>query len=202
MRQGKSHRDRRNMIVRAGGILLLMTLLSFRMVSSLYAGYASGEMTGNGAAIAAGGIVTVAEHQACFDRTVGEYRLNPAQIVTANTYEVVVPGMKIEKDPFIQLPGNNDVSYTLYLEVTAAQPAIVRYTMSDDWQESQRMAAQHGGKVYVYHHAVRPHEQGTITGLLSDAAVYITSELRDKRRPDANGAPFRVDMYAYLVQSD
>ena len=50
------------MIVRAGGILLLMTLLSFRMVSSLYAGYASGEMTGNGAAIAAGGMVTVAEH--------------------------------------------------------------------------------------------------------------------------------------------
>ena len=194
--------NRMNIIIRSLGLLLLLTLLSFHFVSGLYAKYQSGSMSGGGAAIAAGGSVAVLEHQAYFDTNAYCYQLNKEVLVTNNTYDVLVPGMDIEKDPFIRLTGDNDVSYTLYLEVAPTRPDILSYKMTEQWRASDHFPAQHGGKVYVFQSPVRPHEKRDIAGLLDNGEIHIKEELKDKHSPPENGEPFRVDMYAYLVQMD
>lgn len=201
---GKSKRrfDRKGLWVHSISVLLLLTLLSVHFVSGLYARYFTGEMTGGGASIASGGSVEVLEHRAYFDTAAYRYVLDRDNLVTNNTYDVLVPGMNIEKDPFVRLAGDNDVSYTLYLEVVPSRPDIMTYKMSDHWQSSQRFSAQHGGSVYVFQSVIAPHEKRDISGLLSGGKIHIRSTLKDKQEPEVNSEPFRVDMYAYLVQVD
>ncbi len=190
-------------IVRCGGVLLMLTLISLHLVSGLYAKYHSGEMTGGGAGVAAAGTVSILEHKAYFDTSEYTYKLKTDELVTGNTYHVIVPGMDIEKDPFIRLYGDNEVSYRLYLEIVSDRPEICRYTLSTEWSKADELfPAKHGGDIYVFQTTIRPHESRDISNLFVNRSVHIPEDIKNKENPFEGGDPFCIRMYAYIVQAD
>lgn len=182
-------------------VLVFFTLVSFSMVCRLYARYSTEQNSDGGAKVAAPGSVAVLEHKASFNYDTLRYELDRNTLVTSNTYDVVIPGIEIEKDPFIRLSGTNDVAYKLYIEVVPSNPDILSYTMSSVWTASNELPSANGGKIYKFQNIIKPHEQRDIGNILSED-LWIKSEFKNKQDPAANSDPFRVDMYAYLVQAD
>ena len=183
------------------GVLIVLTLVSFGMVCRLYAKHSTEENARGGARVAVTGSASLLEHKASFNYETLRYELDRNTIVTSNTYEVVVPGIEIEKDPFVRLSGSNDVAYYLYIEVVPSDPEILSYSMSSVWTASNELSPVYGGTVYKFQNIIKPHEKRDIGNILSDN-LWIRDDLKDKENPDVNSEPFRVDMYAYLVQAD
>lgn len=97
--------------------LIFLTLLSVWLVSGLYARYIVSDPVSDKARVADGlPVLEVLEHRAELKN--GEYKLDQQVEVTGNTYTKVIPGVDIEKDPFVRLTSSSDVDFELYIEVT------------------------------------------------------------------------------------
>ena len=120
-------------VYRAVCILIALTALTAWSVSGIYAKYVDSSAMDGNAGVARMGVVTfdLLEHEAKdigddLDKIIGEpnnfssiYELDLTSEVKANTYNKVMPGIDIPKDPFINLDlQSNEVSYELYLKVT------------------------------------------------------------------------------------
>ncbi len=190
------------MIFHILGVLFILTMISIWLVCGMLARYTSeGEKSG-GARVASAGQVDVFENEAYFDYTTYTYLIDKDKIVTENTYNVIVPGMEIEKDPFIRLYGNNEVSYNLYIEIKVSDPELIRYSMSSVWSQTDDLSPAYGGTVYKYQSVIAPGYQGDILDILEDGVIRIRDDLKDKTYPQANSDTFKMDIYAYLTQTD
>lgn len=198
----KLHLSAGEIVFRIFSVMLLLTMISFWLVCGMLARFTSSGDKQGGARVAAAGQADVFEYEAYFDDTTYSYHLREDTVVSKNTYSVVVPGMEIEKDPFIRLYGNNEVSYYLYLEVKASHPDKVRYEMSSVWSVTNDIAAAHGGTVYKFQTVIKPGEKRDIHEILKDDIVRIRDDLKDKTQPTANSDPFTLDFYAYMIQMD
>jgi len=196
----KLHLSAGEMIFRIFGVLFLLTMMSLWLVCGMLARFTSSEDKNEVARVAAAGQVDIFENEAYFDDETYSYQLRDDSIVSRNTYPVIVPGMEIEKDPFIRLYGNNEVSYYLYLEVRASDR--VRYELSSVWSVTNDIAASHGGTVYKFQSVIKPGEKRDIREILKDHTVRIRDDLKDKSQPSANSDPFTMDFYAYMIQAD
>ncbi len=185
-------------------VLLLLTLLSFRMVCGLMARYSSSDWAAGGARVAAAaGGVSIYEYRADYDEDNFRYVLDKDTVVDGNTYSVVVPGMKIAKDAFIRMEGQGDASYTLYLELAPSAQDVFLYELdSSQWVADENLTPRFGGRVYRYAQAIAPHTRCTIPVHFQDGCVYISDSLRDKSRPDYNAQSAGLQLYAYLIQAD
>lgn len=115
----KSQVSVHNTIFWATGIILILTMLSIWLVSGLFAKYVISGHKIDSATVAKTGIGTMEllEHEAKLDN--GIYVLDEKKEVTENTYNRVIPGVDIAKDPFVRLKLQDaEVDYELYITVT------------------------------------------------------------------------------------
>ena len=144
----KARRTRGNAIYRLAGILLLLTLLSARFAGGLYAKYAVSSEASASARVAKG-LPRIELLENVAELRSGVYVLGNAE-VASNTYERVIPGVDISKNPFVRLTGSSEVSYELYVKVIAQDvPGTVTYELADGWEA---VAGQSG--VYKYKNAI------------------------------------------------
>lgn len=146
----------------AVGILLVCTLLTVWLVSGLFAKYITSGGDPDAAHVAGTGVKTleVREHEASEFPKVnsGEYRLDLLKEVSGNTYEKVLPGVDIPKDPFVRLELENaEVDYELYLTVTETNfpfdvvtgRKMITYELTDEWELQPKLSDETKG-IYVY----------------------------------------------------
>ena len=173
-------------VYRTAGILLVVTLLSVHLMGGLYAKYTHSASASDAAQVAAGlPAIELKEHKAVL--TDGIYVLNSTE-VAGNTYERVIPGVDIAKDPFVRLSGTSEVSYALYVKVEEKNlPSTVTYKMADGWSPVTGQAG-----VYQY--------TGTIT---SNTPIYILqgNKLTVSEKYVDSGA-FSLNFSAWIEQID
>ena len=124
------------------------------------------------------------EHQAVRQND-GSYELNGTE-VTVNSYELI-PGLDVEKDPYISITGKTPLAAYLYLEVTDGLGASsgITYTLESHWIKlsEQTNADSSVTTVYVYGSggtAVTINDQTTglgEIGILQDDVVYVSQKL-------------------------
>lgn len=133
------------------GTLLMLTLLSIWLVSGLFAKYTTAGNNADSARVAKGlPTVTVLEHKADDTKKTGVYTLlddknnqtdsSKYQEVSGNTYEKVIPGVDIPKDPFVRLDGTTEVDFKLYIKVEVKNipyrndKPLIEYQLTDAWE--------------------------------------------------------------------
>lgn len=136
-----------SILFRMCGVLFLLTMFSTWLVTGLYAKYTFTGSATDSAQVASAGTVNLElwEHKADWNAATGVYTLDANTKVTSNSYKKVMPGVDIDKDPFIQLEIRNaEVSYALYVKVTendfptymagTESKKAVTYELTDKWE--------------------------------------------------------------------
>lgn len=98
----------------------------------------------------------VRESEATRNKTTGAYTLDKSKPVTAGQTYVLIPGVDIDKDPYVYIEGRSEIPANLYIEIvdsldTVDGTKLVDYTVRTDlWETPADKTAQHGGTVYKY----------------------------------------------------
>lgn len=145
-----------------------------------------------------GGALTLKEHEAVA-QTSGEYsyKVNDEE-VTSNKYNLL-PGTKIQKDPFVKVTGLKDgASCYLYVEVAASDTSsVLEYGVADTWELLNGVTGKNGGKVYVY----KTNDGNRVTADVA-ATDILKSNLVTVNDFDVNSeAKASLTFYGYLCQS-
>lgn len=123
-----------SILYRTVGALIFLTMLSASLVSSTYAKYIVTDSASDSARVAQGSGFELLEYGVKLVN--GVYELDKTATVKGITYEKVIPGVDIVKEPFIQIDKVKlEVSYELYLRVVESKyfPDTVTYKLTDDW---------------------------------------------------------------------
>ena len=143
------------------GIILILTLISVWLLSGIFAKYAVWIDASDSARVAKGGYVQLWEHET--DLKNGIYELDKTAKIGEKTYDTVIPGVDIVKDPFVELYlEDSEVDYELYIKVTeknfptykpasASDPVkTVTYSVIEDYWILQDDLSDEENGVYVY----------------------------------------------------
>lgn len=169
-------------------ILLVLTVLTSWSVSGVYAKYVDSASATDYAGVAHMGIpkFELLEHKSIdisdeLDKIVGAennyrslYELDFTTTVLNNSYEKVIPGIDIPKDPFINLVlQNNEVNYELYIKVEESEnfPEYVMYALTDDWEKADENKDQTAG-LYKYVGKVTGEKYGIKNGIFVAGTEY------------------------------
>lgn len=175
----------------AAGTTLILTMLSICLVSGTYAKYVISSYMMDSAQVAKTGVgsMELLEHEAELDN--GIYTLNEEE-VTKNTYDTVIPGVDIPKDPFIRLDIDSEVTYSLYIKVAGSDPFpdTVTYELTEDWIE---VDATNG--IYKYKDDF---EAGT--PFKGEIEILENNELIVSEYYVGNGKTFTLTFSAWLMQ--
>lgn len=144
------------------------------------------------------GALTLKEHKAVA-QTSGEYsyKVNTEE-VTGNEYNLL-PGTKIEKDPFVKVTGlKAGASCYLYVEVVASDASsVLNYSVADTWELLAGVTGENGGAVYVY----KTNDGNRVTADVT-ATNILASNLVEVNDFDVNSdATASLTFYGYLCQS-
>lgn len=185
-------------------MLLCLTLLSLCPCTQILARYTRGDGSRDGARVSKGGSIAVLEYKATYNQALARYEMDQHSLVNSNTYEMIVPGMIIDKNPFVRLEGDNEVTSMLYIEVKPSEDDLVDFEVRDGWvavTNDNEFTPRHGGVIYRYQQDVAPHQSESVY-ILEDNHIHVRDDFKDKTDPDYHRDSFRVDLYAYLVQKD
>lgn len=130
----------------------LAALILLTALTGVYAKYVMEQpITGTASITAKLGSVQVLESKAV-PNALGEYTLNTALAVTENTYNIVIPGLDIPKDPYVVIQNKTEVPVYIFVEVVnKLSGSEITFTIDDDcWLELTGFKGEHGGTVYVY----------------------------------------------------
>lgn len=195
----KSQLTAQNIVIWTVGILLMLTTLSTWLVSNLFAKYVINDTSENSATVAAGGaVVELWEHKANLNN--GIYELDEATEVIGYTYNKVIPGVDIAKDPFVRLEiSNAEVSYALYVQITESNPFpdTVTYDVTQDWEVFDEDKGIY--KYKTVFDAATPYE-GDIK-ILKDDTLYVSEHYVGKDEA-GNDLEFSLTFSAWLKQVD
>lgn len=113
--------------------LELMVLLSLSGV--VYAKYvAEKELNGNVTIKAELGKIALYEHEAN-KKASGQYELNTDKTVSDNTYDTVIPGLDIPKDPYVEITNKTQIPAYVFLIVNeTAWPNTMEYELEEHWK--------------------------------------------------------------------
>lgn len=105
------------------------------------------------------GTIQLLEHEA-EKADNGQYTLNTSVApVTTNTYDHVLPGLDIPKDPYIKVEGKTPIPAYIFVEVVADEnfdeynghvQNKLAYSLTSSWKKLESVTGEHGGSVYVY----------------------------------------------------
>lgn len=186
-----SKRSFGNIIYWTAGALLILTMISTWLLSGLFAKYVNTEAYSESARVAAGGVIDLWEHEATLNN--GIYELDENVKIKKNTYNKVIPGVDIAKDPFVSIDLQNaEVSYELYVQVTESKefPATVTYSLTNDWE---LVNASKG--IYKYKSILNKGFSGDIK-ILKDDRLYVSEHYV------GNNKEFSLAFNSWLKQAD
>ena len=186
------------------GILLILTMLSVWMICGLYAKYIVSGSYQDSASVAGikVGNLELFEHEAVLIKDADKalkmnsvYELTGNE-VTNNTYDVVLPGVNIPKDPSIRIKDATKAPCELYVKVIVKDlPDTVTYEMTSDWKLIKTETSQSDGIVYTYKYnkVIESQFSGTVS-VLKD------NKLKVSERYVGNGKTFTLNFNAWIVQ--
>lgn len=133
----------------------------------------------------------------------GNYTLNTASEVDANTYNVV-PGISLPKDAFVKVSRTNETPAYLFIKVDNDMDASV-FTMNVDtavWGKLDGVTGNNGGDVYVLGTAANP----TVLGKVANGEYHIIENdvVKVANSNDlkiATGTADTIKFYAYICQA-
>lgn len=188
----KSQFTAQNILFWTVGILLVLTLISTRLAGGLFAKYVVSDFYSDSARVAvAGGSIELWEHEANLKN--GVYELDEDEEVTENTYEKVIPGVDIAKDPFIRVSiDDTEVTYELYIKVIESDPfpATVTYELTEDWE-----LVDEANGIYKYKNIIDTESSDEIKILKGDK-LYVSEHYV------GNSQEFSLSFNAWLVNAD
>lgn len=218
-RSKNSNNSRRsNVLYRTVGIIFILTMLSVWLLNGLLAKYVVSSDASDSARVAKSGYIELWEHKA--DLKNGKYVLDKSKKIGANTYDTVIPGVDIPKDPFVELHlEESEVDYELYIKVTEkdfptykptpeSDPVkTVTYSVIDEYWELQENQSNPEKGIYVYKYckddnyvfdAKTPY---TEIKILEDDELTVSEHYYGK---DENGKKltFSLSFEAWLIQAD
>lgn len=135
-------------------ILSLCALLIFGgAVKAVWAKYVKDTTLSGSVNIQANlGNLSVQEHLAVDLQGDGTYELDLDNIVLSNTYETVMPGVDIPKDPYVTITDKSSIPAYLFVEVVDTLPnsSGITYAIDSSNWLSLGISGKNGGTVYVY----------------------------------------------------
>ena len=169
------------------------------LLSGMYAKYVTSDKKDAAAHVASTGVEQFAllEHKATLQS--GVYVLGSEE-VTKNAYDRVIPGVDIEKDPFVRLKLQGaEVDFELYLQVTESVyfPQYVTYELTAEWEV---VDADNGIYKYTGYFDAGTQYDKTIQ-ILKENKLYV-SEHYDADTEAENGKTFALTFEAWLRQVD
>lgn len=114
----------------------------------------------------------------------GNYTLSntPNTRILQNTYDKVVPGLEIPKDPKLTLNIVEDVSVYVFIKITDTTSNNFTYSITGDWTEISVSGLGAGEKVYCYKNAVQTgaaNDDLVDVGILTDNKITAASTFND-----------------------
>lgn len=141
----------------------------------------------------------------------GTYSLDPNTPVHGNDY-VLIPGLDVDKDPYVLISGKTDIPAYLYVEIVTATidsyagKPLITYTPANDWKVSADKEPLHGGTVYEYvgngDSALALTSANTPKDgiyLLANDKIYVSQHAKYADNTQ-NGDTDVMQIYAYLVE--
>ena len=149
------------------------------------------------------------EHKVAYDANTATYKYVDAEgnvttdsskyvEVAGNEYNLL-PGTKIEKDPFVKGTGlKAGASCYLYVEVVASDASsVLNYSVADTWEQLAGVTGKNGGAVYVY----KTNDGNRVTADVT-ATNILANNLVEVNDFDVNSdATASLTFYGYLCQS-
>lgn len=176
----KSWLSAHDVIIRTVGILFVLTMLSVWLLCGLHAKYAVSGSTSDSARVAKGVEIKVLEHDIELIKDAQEalkqdsvYKLLTDKEKKSNTYDVVLPGVDLPKDPFVKIEGVAEVNYELYITVDDKNlPDTVTYEVdTDNWTETPA-----GSKTYKYNSVIDSSYDGEELYILKNNEVKVSEK--------------------------
>ena len=140
----------------------------------------------------------------------GTYSLDRNTPVHENDY-VLIPGLDVDKDPYVLISGKTDIPAYLYVEIVTATidsyagKPLITYTPANGWKVSNKEPL-HGGAVYEYvgngDSALALTSANTPKDgiyLLADNKIYVSQHAKYADNTQ-NGDTDVMQIYAYLVE--
>lgn len=130
----------------------LATLILLTALTGVYAKYVMDQaLTGQASITAKLGSISVLEHVYEL-QTDGSYKKTEATTNNGNTYSVVIPGLDIPKDPYVQITDKTPIPVYVFVEVCSAlDDSVLTYEVdTDNWLKVEDLTGQNNGTVYVY----------------------------------------------------
>lgn len=156
----------------------LATLILLTALTGVYAKYVMDQaLTGQASITAKLGEITLLEHKATKQND-GSYTLDANNTVQSNTYSVVLPGLDIPKDPYVQITNKSPIPAYVYLVIeNDSLPSSMTYSLESHWT----LVTENPKKVYVYsdnNGAMKVSADITIS-VLQNNTVYVSQHLSD-----------------------
>ena len=185
-------KPKKNIALRLAGILFCLTLVSFYMVSGLFAKYTTSGKGSDSARVIKFGDITLTE-------TGDFYKDNKMWIV---------PGLDIEKDAKVSFEGSEAATYV-----------FVQVQVSDHWSFADGVFTMEGGKISwtvaggwerlddnVYYRALKPNETLANADIIKDGIVTVSDginrgDMLDIEEVGGVKKTISVAFRAYVVQS-
>ena len=132
-------------------ILIVFVLVLAMLVGNAYAKYVTQkEVQGNINITARLGNIALWEHEVTWNKQA--YVMDNNKLVSYNESDnkcVLIPGMTIPKDTYVNITGKTPISVYVYLEVVGG--SAVSYAIdTSNWQVLAEVIGANGGTVYVY----------------------------------------------------
>ena len=197
-RTKKSQVTVHGILFRTVGCLLFVTLLSFWLVCGLFAKYTVSGNDLDSARVAAGGSIKIVESKAKYVQNKGEFELDINEKVSANTYNKVIPGVDIPKDPFVRLVLDKaEVDYRLYMKVVKSEnfPDTVTFEITDDWVKPDPDSDIYMYKTYLDAGQKYDFDNGKEIHILVEDTLYVSQYYEGKES-------FSLSFEVWLQQVD
>lgn len=132
--------------------------------------------------------------------------LLPTETKKGNTYDHVLPGLDIPKDPYIKVEGKTPIPAYIFVEVVADEnfdeynghvQNKLAYSLTSSWKKLD-IAGENGGTVYVYVDG-----EGNpikVTGNISELHILVDDKIIVSQKVSI-APPAKLEFYATMAQA-
>lgn len=143
---------------------------------------------------------TLQEHKA-EQQADGSYKIAAnAETTTSWSYKLM-PGVVVEKDPFVTITGKTEVPARLFVEVVGELPEC-DWDMDDKWEAVKASGAQmtgaKGGKLYVWEDILAQNDGTLVYNIIKGKKITVD---KDAGLSSFAGNGKNLTFYAYLAQA-
>lgn len=133
------------------------------------------------------------EHKATYAGN-GSYTLSQTEEVTTNTYDKILPGVDVSKDPFVRVKGLQVDAYLFIEVVDALGDGLTAVVDDENWTDTG-LDGKNGGTVYVY-----AENGGVLTGDLDETNILAGDKIIVSSDYNSETAT-KIYFYGYMIQA-